>query len=234
MAYKDLSLKERHAIIRAGVANGIHRLADIEARYNEFTSPESNPDYDMEGYIRENPSSLFSHDGHFPDKFKKPNHPTFSDESIYHSELTPGGHWSERNSLQRWNFSLSAQQISQPGYIQKVIDYFNNSESEGVTLTDSQGRYPSINGTIYGGVLPEVTVTPQYKEGGSIHIKHPGRLTALKERTSKTEAELWATGNAHTRKMITFARNARKWKHSTGGPLYPFSFSKQPLPLVRY
>ena len=83
----------------------------------------------------------------------------------------------------------------------------------------------------------EVTTNPQYKEGGSIHIKHPGRLTALKERTGKTEAELWATGNAHTRKMITFARNSRKWKHSTGGPLYPFSFQKNPYwktPIVRY
>ena len=58
----------------------------------------------------------------------------------------------------------------------------------------------------------------EYKEGGSIHIKHPGRLTALKERTGKTEAELWATGSAHTKKMITFARNARKWhKHEDGG-----------------
>ena len=63
----------------------------------------------------------------------------------------------------------------------------------------------------------------EYKEGGSIYIKHPGRLTALKERTGKTEAELWATGNAHTRKMITFARNARKWKHDDGGSLSGFS-----------
>lgn len=29
------------------------------------------------------------------------------------------------------------------------------------------------------------------------------------------------------------SRNAAKW-HSTGGPLYPFSFSKEPLPSVRY
>lgn len=59
----------------------------------------------------------------------------------------------------------------------------------------------------------------EFAEGGNIHIKHPGRLTALKERTGKSEAELWATGNAHTRKMITFARNARKWKHDNGGML---------------
>lgn len=59
----------------------------------------------------------------------------------------------------------------------------------------------------------------EYKKGGSIHIKHPGRLTALKKRTGKTEAELWSTGSKAVRKMITFARNARKWKHQDGGYL---------------
>ena len=101
-----------------------------------------------------------------------------------------------------------------------------NGVSDINTIRDTFNVYISGNGE-----------ENEYKEGGSIHIKHPGRLTALKERTGKTEAELWATGNAHTRKMITFARNARKWKHSTGGPLYPFSFSKNPYwktPVVRY
>lgn len=56
-----------------------------------------------------------------------------------------------------------------------------------------------------------------YAGGGKIEIKHPGRLTALKERTGKTEAELWATGNTATRKMITFARNARKWHKGADG-----------------
>lgn len=50
----------------------------------------------------------------------------------------------------------------------------------------------------------------------AIHIKkeNKGKLTKLKKRTGKTEAELYKTGNKATRKMITFARNARKWKKS--------------------
>ena len=87
-----------------------------------------------------------------------------------------------------------------------------NGVSDINTIRDTFNVYISGNG---GG--------NEYKEGGSIQIKHPGRLTALKERTGKTEAELWATGNAHTRKMITFARNARKWKHDDGGSLSGFS-----------
>ena len=57
-----------------------------------------------------------------------------------------------------------------------------------------------------------------YKNGkdSGIHIKpsHRGRLTALKKRTGKSEAELYRTGGPDVRKMITFARNARKWHHN--------------------
>lgn len=53
------------------------------------------------------------------------------------------------------------------------------------------------------------------KKGGKIYIKkeNRGKLTDLKKRTGKTEAELWKTGSPSVRKMITFARNARKWNH---------------------
>ena len=55
--------------------------------------------------------------------------------------------------------------------------------------------------------------------GGSIHIKpsHRGRLTELKARTGKSEAELYNDGNPAHKKMVVFARNARKWKHGDGG-----------------
>ena len=57
--------------------------------------------------------------------------------------------------------------------------------------------------------------------GGNIHIKpsHRGRLTELKKRTGKSEAELYNDGNPAHKKMVVFARNARKWKHGDGGPL---------------
>ena len=55
-------------------------------------------DYDIQGYYNENP--VFNPDGgHFTDKFKKPNHPSFSIESMYHGTLRPdegnyvGGAW---------------------------------------------------------------------------------------------------------------------------------------------
>ena len=61
-----------------------------------------------------------------------------------------------------------------------------------------------------GGILKRV------ESGKSeIHIKPENRdkLTRLKKRTGKSESELWKEGNPAVRKMITFARNSRKWKH---------------------
>ena len=48
-----------------------------------------------------------------------------------------------------------------------------------------------------------------------IHIKpaNRGKLTRLKKRTGKSESELYNDGNPAHRKMVVFARNARKWKH---------------------
>lgn len=54
-----------------------------------------------------------------------------------------------------------------------------------------------------------------------IHIKpsHRGRLTELKARTGKSEAELYNDGNPAHKKMVVFARNARKWNRADGGLL---------------
>lgn len=45
-------------------------------------------DYDLRGLWKDNPNVKPSTNLHFPDKFKLPNHPTFSDESIYFNEQT--------------------------------------------------------------------------------------------------------------------------------------------------
>lgn len=62
-----------------------------------------------------------------------------------------------------------------------------------------------------------------YADGGRIHIKpsHRGRLTELKKRTGKSEAELYNDGNPAHKKMVVFARNSRRWskKYDNGGYL---------------
>lgn len=70
------------------------------------------------------------------------------------------------------------------------------------------------------GMTSMPTFMQSFADGGEIHIKHPGRLTRLKERTGKTEAELWAEGKPEVKKMIIFARNARAWSKANGGRLH--------------
>src|SRR5262249_8216247 len=51
-------------------------------------------DYDLRGFYKAGYN--FDDRGHGPDRFKKPNHPTFSDESMYHDNRNNrGGHWSQ-------------------------------------------------------------------------------------------------------------------------------------------
>jgi len=49
--------------------------------------------YDVQGAWKSGDVFKTDERGHGPDKWKKPNHRTFSTESIYSSKETPGGRW---------------------------------------------------------------------------------------------------------------------------------------------
>lgn len=54
---------------------------------------DSGQDYDLRGAYKEGLSRDKSNN-HFSDKYKKPNHPTFSNESIYAKDAPElAGHW---------------------------------------------------------------------------------------------------------------------------------------------
>lgn len=108
------------------------------------------------------------------------------------------------------------------GYGRAFIDYLRNRNA----LTPEKARQfreAMKNVGMYSSPIAVGAYLNQYndqqsgykngKTSSGIHIEpsHRGRLTALKKRTGKSEAELYRTGSAATRKMITFARNARKW-----------------------
>lgn len=94
-----------------------NRLGDLE-------------DYDLRGFYNSN--GEFANNGHGSDQFKKPNHPTFSDQSHYHMAPNPaggnyvGGYWNETPQGQT-SFTPSREMLlgAQPlnflqGYMQKV------------------------------------------------------------------------------------------------------------------
>ena len=56
---------------------------------------DAETDYDMSRYLREGGQRPEDPSGHYPDTYKKPTHPTFSEESIYHGPEAQGGRWQQ-------------------------------------------------------------------------------------------------------------------------------------------
>ena len=98
---------------------------------------------------------------HLGDTYKLPNHPTFSNESKYSNEKTPGGEWIQLNG--KWYFEHS--NFTNKHY-NRTAEYLNGS-----------GEEP---------MLPSVTVTPkrkpigpqQYADGGELPLNPPSILQA--------------------------------------------------------
>lgn len=68
-------------------------------------SQGSSYDYDLRGAYKAGASQ--SANGHFTDQFKKPNHPTFSDQSQYSTPEAPGGSWVQDPATKAWTFTTS-------------------------------------------------------------------------------------------------------------------------------
>lgn len=61
-------------------------------------------DYDLRGAWKANAKAAGN--GHLPDTWKKPNHPTFSRESIYSGPYATGGDWAPQPA-DKWGFTAS-------------------------------------------------------------------------------------------------------------------------------
>ena len=103
---------------------------------------------------------------------------------------------------------------------QANIAFFNNLNRASQQLSTNKLIQDQLANNIaaYGGLLD---INNQYSDGGEIYIKpeNRGKFTALKERTGKSATWFKEHGTPAQKKMATFALNARKWKHSGGGPI---------------
>lgn len=79
-------------------------------------------DYDIKDYHKDTGDAA-NQSGHSPDTYKKPNHPTFSDQSKYSNPLQMGGHWSDQNIFTPSKLNL---QNRSPEELQR---YFNEVET---------------------------------------------------------------------------------------------------------
>ena len=106
----EIALRVQRACRELGIKTvAVHSEADKEAKYQTWAIAEGRTkdtyDYDMRGAWQEMQAGGEGQaaNGHFTDKYKKPNHPTFSDESIYHGkDGHRGGSWSEENGTTKF------------------------------------------------------------------------------------------------------------------------------------
>ncbi len=70
----------------------------LEGKNNiSYKQQYNNGDYDFYSYYKNGDYKNYQ-GGHFPDTYKKPNHQTFSNESVYSTPENPGGYW-ENNEI---------------------------------------------------------------------------------------------------------------------------------------
>lgn len=216
-AWDALSMKEKAEMIGVAVRNGITNLNDIREKYNEFAEGGS-----KEEVVNTDEQYLTT-----MEKVAKDNHQKWGfsnpDEALLHAlndnTYNYRGYYdkypqSKANADTHWTDEF------------KIV-YHPTFSNESI-YSGQKSQYNPLG--LPGGFWSGDTFVPmawqldanEYKKGGSIHIKpsHRGRLTELKKRTGKTEAELYRTGGPAVRKMITFARNSRKWRHGFGGNLF--------------
>lgn len=93
-------------------------------------------DYDLRGFWKAKES--FGDNGHGTDKYKKPNHPTFSDQSVYHGHpmegggVYEGGTWREADG--RTSYTPSRTMLQRTHDPRFLTDYFKKYEPD-VDLT---------------------------------------------------------------------------------------------------
>ena len=92
-------------------------------------------DYDYRGYWKnENRDDILGSNpnAHFPDKYKQPTHPTFSNESIYSNDKTPGGTWVKGKGT--WLFKHNKFTARQAD---RTADYLNGTGEGFILGTDT-------------------------------------------------------------------------------------------------
>lgn len=102
--------------------------ADQELDYSSKFGKDANYDYDMKGYYSDNPGVNPNTDGqHYPDTYKKPWHPTFSDESMYNGVAgNQGGSWGTDDTGAD-TFTPGSTNVQLHGLL-GLMDYFDKNE----------------------------------------------------------------------------------------------------------
>lgn len=106
--------------------------ADQEQEYSKNYGADASHDYDMRGYYAATGKTPNSEGEHYPDTYKKPWHPTFSDESQYHGAAgNQGGSWGTADGKD--TFTPGPTNVQLHGLL-GLMDYFDKNEPNATLL----------------------------------------------------------------------------------------------------
>ena len=104
---------------------------DYQSRLQKRDVSQDEEDYDLPSYVKSlkfNPGEAGKFDpnassAHLEDTYKKPNHPTFSDQSMYNVPgIQEGGHWTEDGEFTPSEHNLNNMSPDQ------MTDYFKKAD----------------------------------------------------------------------------------------------------------
>lgn len=121
------------------------------ARVSGYKGLNPDPDdgnqyYDYRTFWKENPDGMADKmltddaDAHFTDRYKLPGHPTFSNESMYSNDDTPGGSWEKKGG--KWYFTPSDYTRR---YIDRTIEYLAGDDENGIYIDGEYRLIPRMD-----------------------------------------------------------------------------------------
>lgn len=169
-------------------------IDNLSKKWNVSRKELEQDDYDYERFYNNNPIDAQAilngnRNVHFPDTYKFPTHPTFSNESVYSGKNgnVVGGSWTYNpKNLQHWTYKLSPSQVKNNWDVIRTLKYAADAENDGFMITDNKGRLPIINNTVEGGVLPEVIIKPKRKSNRVTYEDYEILKQKLSERQDNT------------------------------------------------
>jgi len=120
-------------------------------------------DYDLRGYYKA--GGKLTPGVHLPDTFKKPNHPSFSDQSKYSGPGQEGGHWLQDNKGRYIGFQAGPANLVHHSPMD-MVNYFRQSEP-GVQVFFPPGTPdvpPQPEMSTFKERFPEMTPMEEYNE----------------------------------------------------------------------
>ena len=107
-------MKIQKNLVESNFKDWWNKISNMEGRewMKKIDPNDPNLDYDYKLFFEKQKDEALDmlnkdSDYHFTDIGKRPWHATFSNESAYHSEDTPGGSWVEHKESGTWEFQHS-------------------------------------------------------------------------------------------------------------------------------